>query len=66
MNYYIKAIAAVLIVIVAALAAVITGDEGFGDVTTAQWLIVAGAALAEFVAIIGLQRAPADVSTSVK
>jgi len=66
MNYYIKAIAAVLIVVVAALASVITGDDGFADVTTAQWLIVAGAALAEFVAIIGLQRAPASVSTSVK
>jgi hypothetical protein len=65
-QYYIKATAAVLIVIVGALAAVIVGDMTFGDVTTSQWLVVAGAALAEFVAILGLQKAPADISTSVK
>ena len=65
-NYYIKAAAAVLIVVIAALTAVIVGDEGFADVTTAEWLVVAGAAVAEFVVIIGLQRAPADVSTSIK
>jgi hypothetical protein len=65
-QYYIKAFAAVLVVIIAALTAVIVGDEGFADVTTAEWLVVAGAALAEFIVIIGLQRAPADVSTSVK
>ena len=66
MNYYIKSIAAVLIVIISALTAVIVGDMTFSDVTTAQWLVVAGAALAEFVVIIGLQRAPASVSTSIK
>jgi hypothetical protein len=65
-NYYIKALAAVLIVIIAALTAVVVGDEGIADVTFAEWLVVAGAALAEFVVIIGLQRAPASVSTSIK
>jgi hypothetical protein len=65
-QYYIKAAAAVLIVIIGGLAAVIAGDMTFADVTTSQWLVVVGAALAEFVAIIGLQRAPATVSTSVK
>ncbi len=64
--YYIKAIAAVSIVVLAALAAVIVGDMTFADVTTAQWIVIASAALAEFVAIIGLQRQPATVSTSVK
>lgn len=66
MNYYIKAIAAVGIVVIAALAAIIVGDMTFSDVTTSQWLVVAGAALSEFVVIIGLQRAPVSVSTSVK
>ena len=66
MNYYIKAIAAVAVVILAALTSVIVGDEGFADVSTAEWLVVAGAALAEFIVIIGLQRAPASVSTSIK
>lgn len=65
-NYYIKAFAAIAVVVLAALTAVIVGDEGFADVTTAEWLVVAGAALAEFIVIIGLQRAPASVSTSVK
>ena len=65
-NYYAKAIAAVLISIVGALAVVVTGDMTLGDLTTAQWIVVALAGLAEFTAIIGLQKAPADISTSIK
>jgi hypothetical protein len=65
-QYYIKAFAAIAVVVIAALTAVVVGDEGLADVTTAEWLVVAGAALAEFIVIIGLQRAPASVSTSVK
>ena len=65
-NYYIKALAAVLISVLGALAVVVVGDMTLGDLTTAQWITVVLAGLAEFVAIIVLQRAPASVSTSIK
>lgn len=35
---YAKAVATLLFLIVGALALVITGTEGFGDVTLAEWL----------------------------
>ncbi len=65
-NYYVKAIAAVVVAVLGALAVVVVGDMTLGDLTTAQWIAVALAGLAEFIAIIGLQRAPASVSTSIK
>ena len=46
-----KAFAGAIIVLVGALAVVITGDEGFGDVTTAEWLIVSGEVLAVFAGV---------------
>jgi hypothetical protein len=65
-NYYVKGFVALLIAIVGALAVVVVGDMTLGDVTTSQWLAVAAVGLAELLAVIGLQRAPATVSTSIK
>ena len=46
-----KAFVGAIIALVGGLAFVITGDEGFSDVTTNEWLIVAGEALAVFVGV---------------
>ena len=43
---YAKAVVAALTAAAASLTLVITGGEGIGDVTTAEWLIVVTAVLA--------------------
>jgi hypothetical protein len=43
-----KAFAAGLAALIGGLLLVVTGGEGFGDVTTAEWLIVAGTVLGSY------------------
>lgn len=52
MDKYVKPIAkflaAVVIPALALIVTFITGDEGFGDLTTTEWILVASAAITAF------------------
>ena len=67
--YYIKAIyAGVMAFLTGLLTALLAIDEaaGFGDISTAGWIIITIGTLASAGGILGLQAAPATVSTSVR
>ncbi len=67
MNYYIKAIVAGAIAFLGPLAgALIDSETGFGDLSAGVWVAAIIAALLAVSGILGLQKAPATVSTSVK
>ena len=46
MSQYAKAIYGTIAAVIGSLALLLTGDEGFTDISTREWLIVAGEALA--------------------
>jgi hypothetical protein len=68
MNYYIKAVYAGLITFLGALLASLqAGPEiGLGDLSSAAWITIALATIISIGGVLGLQSAPASVSTSVK
>ena len=68
MNYYVKAIyAAVVTFLGALLAALLAGPEiGVADLSQAAWLTIILATIVAAGGVLGLQAAPATVSTSVK
>ena len=69
MQFYVKAIYAGAVALIgstgAALAQISEG-AAFSDITTLGWLLIAGTTLAAVGGVLGLQAAPASVSTSVR
>ena len=53
-----KAIYATIISVLGSLAVVLTGDQGLGDLTTAQWVTVALAALIAGGGVYGITNKP--------
>ena len=66
MNYYVKAIYAMVVAVLGSLAAVLVGDMSIGDLTNGQWVVIALAGVIAFGGIIGWQTRPANISTSVR
>jgi hypothetical protein len=68
MSYYIKAIYAGVVTFLGALLASLQAgpDIGLGDLSTAAWITIALATIISIGGVLGLQSAPAAVSTSVK
>ena len=66
MNYYVKAIYALVVAVLGALTTVLVGDIGISDLTNGQWAVIALAGVVAFGGIVQWQKAPATVSTSVK
>ena len=68
MNYYIKAIYAGIVTFLGALLAALQAgpDIGLGDLSTAAWITIGLATIITVGGVLGLQSAPATVSTSVK
>lgn len=69
MKYYAKAIyagAVALLGSTGAALAQINDGAAFSDITTLGWVLIAGTTLAAIGGILGLQAAPATVSTSVR
>lgn len=58
MPKYAKAIAAFVMSVLGGLAIVITGNEGFGDVTLNEWLVLAADVVATTAAVYGFRNAP--------
>ena len=68
MQYYAKAVYAGVVYLIGSLTAALValGDgAGLGDLTTTAWLIILGGTVAAIGGVLGLQKAPASVSTSV-
>jgi len=68
-QFYVKAVFAGLTVLISSTTAVLVQiGEGaaFSDVEIVGWLIIFGATLAAVGGVLGLQAAPASVSTSVR
>ena len=66
--YYVKAIYAALLTFIGSLGAALAQLQegaGIGDVTTLGWVLILGTTLAAGGGILGLQAAPAKVSTSI-
>jgi hypothetical protein len=69
MNYYIKAAYAGLVTFLGSLlAALQAGTEalGLGDLGTASWITIVLATIITVGGVLGLQAAPASISTSIK
>ncbi len=69
MQLYIKAIFAGLMTLIGSLGATLAqiGDgAAFGDITTLGWILILGATAGAIGGILGLQAAPASISTSIK
>ncbi len=67
LQYYIKAIVAGAIAFLGPLAgALVDSATGFGDLSAGVWVASVIAMLLAISGILGLQKAPATVSTSIK
>lgn len=68
MQYYAKALYAGVITGLGALLAALqaSGDIGLSDLTTATWITIVLATVVAMGGVLGLQSAPASVSTSTK
>jgi hypothetical protein len=67
MNYYIKAIVAGAIAFLGPLAgALIDPATGFGDLSAGVWVAAALLGLGALASVLGLQKAPANISTGIK
>ncbi len=67
MNYYIKAIWVGAIGFLGPISgALVDPETGFGDLSAGVWVAAIGALLLASGGVLGLQRAPATVSTSIK
>ena len=65
--YATKAIYAALAVFLSSVGAILVGpDVGFGDIYAGQWVLIALAVLFAAGGVLGLQAAPAKISTSIK
>jgi hypothetical protein len=53
-----RACFAALATFLTALATTLTGDQNLGDLTTLQWVIIAGGVLAAFGGVFGLKNQP--------
>jgi hypothetical protein len=58
LNAYLKAIVGAVIAGLSALATVLVGDAGFGDVTDGQWVAVVLAALVAFAGVWATPNTP--------
>lgn len=65
-TFFTKAVFAGLTVFIATVGAILVGDTVLADVTQGQWFFIAGAVLAAFGGVLGLQEAPATVATSIR
>ncbi len=69
MQLYVKALFAGVMVAFGSLGSTLAqiGDgAAFGDITTLGWVLIIGATVGAIGGILGLQAAPATVSTSVR
>ncbi len=67
MNYYIKAIVAGALAFLGPLAgALVDPETGFGDLSAGVWVAAGILGLGALASVLGLQKAPATVSTSIK
>jgi hypothetical protein len=66
MQYYVKAIYALVIAVLGQLVVVLVGDTTFGDLSNGQWVTIALFGALAFGGILGWQQAPATLSTSVR
>jgi hypothetical protein len=68
MQYYAKALYAGVVAFLGSLLAALQVVEGIGinDIGTAAWVTIALAAILAVGGVLGLQAAPASISTSVK
>ena len=66
--YAAKALYAGAVTFLGAVGAILVGSDtiGFSDITSGQWITIALATLVALGGVLGLQNAPASVSTSVK
>jgi len=60
MAKFAKAVYATIVAGLGALAAVLVGDVGFGDVSAGQWVTIALAALVAGGGVYGLKNAPPE------
>ena len=67
-QYYAKAAYAGVVTFLGALLAALQAgpDIGFGDLSSAAWITIVLATIISVGGVLGLQSAPANVSTSVK
>ncbi len=69
MPYYVKAIFAGVMTLlgsVGATLAQISDGAAFGDITTLGWVLIISTTLGAVGGVLGLQQAPATVSTSIR
>ncbi len=67
LNYYIKAIVAGAIAFLGPIAgALVDTETGFGDLSAGVWVASLIAMLLAISGILGLQKAPANISTGIK
>jgi hypothetical protein len=69
MQYYAKAIFAGAMALIGSLGATLAqiGDgAAFGDITTLGWVLIVGTTFGALGGVLGLQAAPASISTSIK
>lgn len=69
MNYYVKAVFAGMMALIGSVGAVLAQiGEGaaFSDIETLGWVLILGSTVGAIGGILGLQSAPASVSTSVR
>ena len=69
MQLYVKALYAAAMVLIGSVGSTIAqiGDgAAFSDITTLGWVLILGATVGALGGVLGLQRAPASISTSIK
>ena len=67
LNYYIKAIVAGALAFLGPISGGLLNPEtGFGDLSAGVWVAAGILGLGALASILGLQKAPATVSTSIK
>ncbi len=67
MNYYIKGLVAGALAFLGPISGGLLAPEtGFGDLSASIWVTAAILGLGALASVLGLQKAPANISTSIK